>query len=65
VGVVNQMALEPKAGGGTRLSKDELVSALKQAKPSRVVLMGCKAGWTGLAPAGLQGVARRHGQRDL
>jgi hypothetical protein len=47
-GVVNQMALEPKERGA-RLSKDELVSALKQAKPSRVLLMGCKAGWTGLA----------------
>ena len=46
-GVVNQMALEPKEGGA-RLSKDELVTALKQAKPSRVLLMGCKAGWTGL-----------------
>src|SRR5918994_1014005 len=46
-GVVNQMALEPKERGA-RLSKDELVSALKQAKPSRVLLMGCKAGWTGL-----------------
>ena len=39
-GVVNQMALEPQERG-TRLSKDELVSALKQAKPSRVILMGC------------------------
>jgi len=47
-GVVNQMALEPKERGA-RLSKDELVSALKQAKPSRVLLMGCKACWTGLA----------------
>ena len=46
-GVVNQMALEPQERGA-RLSKDELVSALKQAKPSRVILMGCKAGWTGL-----------------
>ena len=46
-GVVNQMALEPKERGA-RLSKDELVAALKQAKPSRVLLMGCKAGWTGL-----------------
>jgi hypothetical protein len=46
-GVVNQMALEPLERGA-RLSKDELVSALKQAKPSRVILMGCKAGWTGL-----------------
>ena len=46
-GVVNQMALEPKEGGA-RLSKDELVAALKQAKPSKVLLMGCKAGWTGL-----------------
>jgi len=46
-GVVNQMALEPQERGA-RLSKDELVAALKQAKPSRVILMGCKAGWTGL-----------------
>ena len=46
-GVVNQMALEPQERGA-RLSKDELVAALKQAKPSRVLLMGCKAGWTGL-----------------
>ena len=46
-GVVNQMALEPQERGA-RLSKDELVSALKQAKPSRIILMGCKAGWTGL-----------------
>ena len=46
-GVVNQMALEPKERGA-RLSKDDLVAALKQAKPNKVLLMGCKAGWTGL-----------------
>jgi hypothetical protein len=47
-GVENQMALAPQEGGRI-LSKAELVDALKKANPSRVILLGCRAGETGLA----------------
>ena len=47
-GVENQMALAPQEGGRI-LSKDELAAALKKAHPSRVILLGCRAGETGLA----------------
>src|SRR5262249_40534149 len=47
-GVENQMALAPQEGGRI-LSKDDLVAALKKAHPSQVILLGCRAGETGLA----------------
>ncbi len=47
-GVQNEKALDPGHGGDS-LSKDELAEALKAANPKNVYLLGCVAGWTGLA----------------
>ena len=48
-GVVNDQALAPSGHADKSLSRADLAAALRAANPKNVYLMGCTAGWTGLA----------------